>query len=61
MDLEISQGKQSRWGESEGAAGRSGGSKAFRDGCPVSLGFHFNRLSPEPGLTDKDNENKSLS
>ena len=53
----MSQGKQSRWGGSEGAGG---GSKGFH--CrAATLWFHFNRLSPEPFLTDKGNENKSLS
>lgn len=69
LDLEISQGKQSRWGgrgrRYSGhllCSGASGGSKGFRmAGCLATLWFHFNRLTPEPFLTDKGNENKSLS
>lgn len=35
--------------------------KGFPDGCLATLWFHFNRLTLEPFLTDKGNENKSLS
>lgn len=41
-------------------AGVSAGSKGCLR-CPATLWFHFNRLSPEPFLPDKGNENKSLS
>lgn len=48
-----------------GRVGRGSGQgrrvKGFPGWLPCLAQFHFNRLSPEPGLADKDNENKSLS
>lgn len=60
LDLESSQGRVRRGSGHSPCSGASGGSKGSHC-CAATLWFHFNRLSPEPFLTDKDHENKSLA